>query len=83
LTGCSARPAKKHLSPEDHQELTDLLQQLADLDDDGVDDGVDMDLMWALVAKAAKHRLSKADSRREHCSPKTVILGCARNFASV
>jgi hypothetical protein len=27
--------------------------------------------------------LSKADSRREHCSPKTVILGCARNFASV
>ncbi|KAJ7829317.1 hypothetical protein B0H14DRAFT_2594198 [Mycena olivaceomarginata] len=61
INGCSARPAKKHLSPEDYQELTDLLQQLADLDDDGVDDGVDMDPMWALVAKAAKHRLSKAD----------------------
>ncbi|KAJ7804737.1 hypothetical protein B0H14DRAFT_3485946 [Mycena olivaceomarginata] len=53
-----SKASKKHLSPE---ELTDLLQQLADLDDDGVDDGVDMDLMWTLVAKAAKHRLSKAD----------------------
>ncbi|KAJ7829187.1 hypothetical protein B0H14DRAFT_2594228 [Mycena olivaceomarginata] len=56
-----SKASKKHLSPEDYQELTNLLQQLADLDDDGVDDGVDMDPMWALVAKAAKHRLSKAD----------------------
>ncbi|KAJ7847475.1 hypothetical protein B0H14DRAFT_2583561 [Mycena olivaceomarginata] len=56
-----SKAGKRHLSPEDHQELTDLLQQLADLDGDGMDDGVDMDLMWTLVAKAAKHRLSKAD----------------------
>ncbi|KAF8149746.1 hypothetical protein K438DRAFT_2027344 [Mycena galopus ATCC 62051] len=56
-----SKASKKHLSPEDHQKLTDLVQQLADLDVDGVDDGVDMDLMWALVAKAAKHRLCKTD----------------------
>ncbi|KAF8146023.1 hypothetical protein K438DRAFT_1781384 [Mycena galopus ATCC 62051] len=56
-----SKASKRHLSPEDHQKLTDLVQQLADLDDNDVDDGVDMDLMWALVAKAAKHRLSKTD----------------------
>ncbi|KAJ7897941.1 hypothetical protein B0H14DRAFT_3581553 [Mycena olivaceomarginata] len=56
-----SKASNKRLSPEDHQELTNLLQQLVDLDDDGVDDGVDMDQMWELVAKARKHRLSKAD----------------------
>ncbi|KAJ7898269.1 hypothetical protein B0H14DRAFT_3424625 [Mycena olivaceomarginata] len=56
-----SKASKRHLSPEDHQELTNLFQQLADLDDNGVDNGVDMDLMWTLVANTAKHRLSKAD----------------------
>jgi hypothetical protein len=56
-----SKASNKRLSPEDHQELTNLLQQLVDLDDDGVDDGVDMDQMWELVAKARKHWLSKAD----------------------
>ncbi|KAJ7664901.1 hypothetical protein B0H14DRAFT_3696587 [Mycena olivaceomarginata] len=56
-----SKARKRPLLPQDHQELTDLLQQLADLDEDGVDDSVDMDQMWALVAKAGKRRSSKAD----------------------
>ncbi|KAJ6548947.1 hypothetical protein B0H19DRAFT_1074742 [Mycena capillaripes] len=55
------KAAKKSLSPQDHAKLTKLVQILADLDSDNINDGVDMDQLWELVARSASHKLCRAD----------------------